>query len=75
MGSSLCSKLVERGYTTVTAFDLHYPEEDETDSVHKVKVSLRVWLIMNIEGCVLQKPSSHCCQKINYRVIVLKVQT
>jgi nucleoside-diphosphate-sugar epimerase len=37
VGSSLCSKLVERGYT-VTAFDLRYPEEDEADNIHRIKV-------------------------------------
>ena len=39
VGSSLCRKLAERGYT-VTAFDLHYPEaeEDQTDSIHRIKV-------------------------------------
>ena len=30
--SFLCRKLVERGYT-MTAFDLHYPEEDQTDRI------------------------------------------
>ena len=39
VGSSLCSKLAERGYTsTVTAFDLRYPEEDQSDDIHRIKV-------------------------------------
>lgn len=39
VGSSLCRRLVERGYT-VSAFDLHYPEpeEEQNDSIHRVKV-------------------------------------
>ena len=37
VGSSLCSKLAERGYT-VTAFDLRYPEEDQSDDIHRIKV-------------------------------------
>ena len=39
VGSSLCWKLLERGYT-VLAFDLHYPEEDQTYSIHRIKVFL-----------------------------------
>ena len=38
VGSSLCRKLVERGYTVV-AFDLHCSGEDQTDSIHRIKVS------------------------------------
>ena len=41
VGSSLCRKLVERGYT-VTAFDLHYPKEDQSDSVHRIKVCFNI---------------------------------
>ena len=37
VGSSLCSKLAERGYT-VTTFDLRYPMEDQTDDIHRIKV-------------------------------------
>ena len=37
VGSRLCSQLAERGYT-VTAFDLHYPDEDQGDGIQRIKV-------------------------------------
>ena len=37
VGSSLCRRLSERGYAVV-AFDLQYPEDIPTDSIHRIKV-------------------------------------
>lgn len=37
VGSTLCRRLVERGYV-VTAFDCHYPDLEQEDDVIRIKV-------------------------------------
>ena len=37
IGGQLCKGLVERGYS-VTAFDVHYLDKDQDDSVQRIQV-------------------------------------
>ena len=68
VGSSLCWKLVERGYS-VTAFDLHCPEEDQTDSIHRIKVCLihlLTHIIIKLPDCI-----RHCSSPSNTYLLIL----
>ena len=47
VGSLLCRQLAERGYA-VTAFDIHYPEDEEKvdDKIQRIKVEAILYAII-----------------------------